>query len=200
MTDIAAAGATPVVGGATPPQTPAQPAATTPQAPGSATDYPDGMGDPGKRALDAMKAERDAARREAADARRKADELENAGKSEHERAVAEAKKAGELEASSKYGSLVRRSEVKAALLSAGVDPTLIEIASRADQFASLKVSDSGEVDGLDAAVDAFRKATPSLFARQQPRSTGDAGLGPRGSSSASSPDMNTLIRRAAGRA
>jgi hypothetical protein len=197
MVETASAGATPVAGGATPLQTPS-PATATPETTDSATEFPEGLGDPGKQALTRMKQERDAARREAADAKKRADELETAGKSEHERAVADAKKEGATEATGKYVAMVRASSVKAALLTAGVDPSLVELAARADQFASLKVTDEGDVEGLEQAVDAFKRSTPNLFAKPKPPT--DAGLGPRGTAAAGGVDMNTHIRRAAGRA
>ena len=200
MPETADAPATGAVAGATPAQTtpvsPAADAKTDPATP--ATGEPDGLGDAGKRAIDAMKAERDAARREAAEAKRRADELEDANKTEHEKEVAEAKKAGAAEVLDRVHGQVRRSEVRAALLAAGVQPGLVDLASRADQFASLKVTDDG-VEGLDGAVEAFRKATPELFAK--PKATpGDAGLGPRGTPAAGGTDLNTFIRREAGRA
>jgi hypothetical protein len=42
----------------------------------------------------------------------------------------------------------------------------VSLAARADEFGALKVTDDGEVDGLDDAVGAFKKAHPDLFARQ----------------------------------
>jgi hypothetical protein len=64
----------------------------------------------------------------------------------------------------------------------------------------LKVTDDGEVTGLDAAVDAFKRARPDLFAARSAPRPGDAGLGPRGTPAAGGIDMNTAIRRMAGRA
>lgn len=199
MTETAAAPATGAEAGATPAQTtPVSPAADAPKTTAPATGEPDGLGDAGKRAIDAMKAERDTARREAAEAKRQLAELADAGKSEHERAIAEAKKAGAAEVLERVHGQVRRSEVRAALLAAGVNASLIDLASRADQFASLKVTEEGTVEGLDGAVEAFRKATPELFVKPKPAS-GDAGLGPRGTPAVGGPDMNTIIRQASGR-
>jgi hypothetical protein len=202
MTDNASAGATPAAGGATPPQTPAQPAPATPAAATtSATGDDDGLGDAGKRALRAERDRASAAERERDDLKRRFEELENSSKSEHEKALAQAKRDGATEVAERYQAAIRRSEVRAALTAAGVPATLIDLASRADGFAALKVSDQGEVQGLDEALEAFRKATPDLFAKAPatPPRPADFGGGPRGTPATGGRDMNTLIRSAAGR-
>jgi hypothetical protein len=201
MTDNASAGATPAAGGATPPQTPAQPAAATPPAASSsATGDDQQLGDAGKRALE----EERRARREAED-RAKAfqkdlDELKAQGLSESEKAVADAKKAGAAEVTERFHGQIRRAETRSALTSAGINASVLDLATKADEFAALKVTDDGEVTGLDAAVDAFKRARPDLFAARSAPRPGDAGLGPRGTPAAGGIDMNTAIRRMAGRA
>lgn len=198
MTDTAPAGATPVAGTATVSQTPAQPAAAAPATSGEpATGYPDGLGDAGKRALDDMKAAKKTAEAEAKAARDELEKLRSATATDAEKALAQARKEGATEVLAKAQTQIRRSEVRAALSAAGLTGSMVDLASRADEFASLKVSDDGEVEGLNTAVDAFKKAQPDLFKTRQP---GDAGLGPRGTPAAGGTDMNTLIRRAAGRA
>ncbi len=201
MTDSQPAGATPVVPGAMPGQTPAQPAAAAPATPSqSATDYPDGMGDAGKRALDAMKAERDAALKAQKNADKALADLQAATASDADKALAQARKDGAAEVLVKAQDQIRRSEVKAALAAAGLQAGLIPLAARADEFASLKVNDDGDVEGLGAAVDAFKKAQPDLFkpAAGAGRPAGDAGLGPRGRPSAGGTDLNSWIREQAG--
>lgn len=200
MTDNASAGATPVVGGATPPQTPAQPApGSTTAAPASATGDDDALGDAGKRAL---KAERDravTAEKSRDELAKRLEDLENASRSDHERALLQAKKEGASEVATRYEAALRRSEVRAALSAAGVSAGVLDLATRADEFTSLKVNDEGAVVGLDGAVEAFRKAMPDLFTTRSPRGT-DFGGGPRGAPATGGMDMNTMIRRAAGRA
>lgn len=202
MADNASAGATPAAGGATLPQTPAQPAAATPVAATTPATGDDdaALGDAGKRAI---KSERDraaAAERERDDLKRRLEELENASKSEHERALSVAKREGAAEVAERYQVAIRRSEVKAALTAAGVPASLVDLAARADAFGALKVNEEGVVQGLDEAVKAFKDATPDLFAAKAPTRTADFGGGPRGTPAAGSQDINTLIRRAAGRA
>lgn len=203
MADTTPAGAMPVVGGATPPQTPAQPATvTTPAANGApATGDDELLGEAGRRALQAERIRASAAERERDDFRRRFEELENSSKSDHEKAIAQAKKEGAAEVLGRIQGQVRRSEVKAALSSAGLSGSMLDLASRADEFVDLKVSDDGTVDGLAAAVEAFKKATPELF-KVQPTGnrTPDFGGGPRGTPAGAGVDMNSLIRRAAGRA
>lgn len=204
MAETPVAGATPVVGGATPPQTPVQPAAAAPGASGEpATGYPDGLGDAGKRALDDMKAAKKAAEAQAKTALEELEKLRAATATDAEKAIAQARKEGATEVLGKAQAQIRRSEVRAALSAAGLSGTLVDLASRADEFASLKVSDDGEVEGLNSAVDAFKKAQPDLFrtTTAAPRpGGGDSGLGPRGTPPGAGMDMNSIIRRAAGRA
>lgn len=203
MTETAAAGATPVVGGATPPQSqPATPAATTAapaSTPATSDDYPEGLGDAGKRALDRMKAERDAATASAKAAERERDELKAAGLTDSERAIADAKKAGAAEVTERFHGQIRRAEVRSALTAAGINPQVLDLAAKADEFAALKVTDDGDVTGLEAAVDGFRKSHVDLFAAKGARPAGDAGLGPRGAPATAGQDMNSMIRKAAGR-
>jgi hypothetical protein len=196
------AGATPVAAGATPAQTPAQPAAGNPAPTTPATgDDTDGLGDAGTRALRAEREARAAASRERDDFKRQLEELQNATRSDSEKALAQAKKDGVTEAVAKLHPVIRRSAVRAALSSAGVASEMLDLAVRADQFASLKVSDDGDVEGLDGAVADFKKAMPALFKPGAPTNGAapDFGGGPRGTPAGAGADMNSLIRRAAGR-
>ena len=198
------AGAMPVAGGATPSQTPANPAApTAPAAPATpATGDPDDLGEGGKRALKAERDARSAAERERDELKTRLDELENSSKTEHEKAIAQAKKDGATEVLSKVQAQVRRSEVRAALSAAGVSGAMLDLAAKADEFAALKVTDEGVVQGLDQAIADLKKALPDLF-KAQPAGGGkapDFGGGPRGTPAGAGTDLNTFIRRAAGRA
>jgi len=203
MTEPQSAGATPVAGGATPPQTPATPAApasggtTTP-----ATGDPDGLGDAGKRAIQQERDAAAAAKRERDEFKRQLEELQNASKTDQEKALVAAKNEGKAEVLGKYEAAVRRSEVRAALSAAGIASSVLDLAVRADEFAGLKVTDDGDVDGLQAAVDAFKKAKPDLFGKAGAGNGAapDFGGGPRGTAAGAGTDVNSLIRRAAGRA
>lgn len=173
------AGATPVAGGATPPQsepvtTPA--AVVQPQTPSApATGTEGDLGDAGKRAI---KAERDRAKA-AEDARdalqTRIDELENANRSDQEKAVADARKEAETAERTKWTDTIRSLRVEGALRDAGcTDPA---IASKGSEFGRLKVADNGDVEGLSEAVDAFKAAHPTLFPAGRPQ--GDFGGGAR---------------------
>lgn len=181
MSEDVPAGATPVVPGATPGQTP--PASSADPAPATGLeDDQDGaaaLSDPGKQALDRMKAARKAAEDRAKTAEAELEKLRTATLSETERAIAEAKAAGASEATAKADARVRRAEIRTALTAAGVNPKLLDIVAKADEFGELTVTDDGGVEGLKDAVSAFKKANPDLFGVA---ATPGADLGATGSS------------------
>jgi hypothetical protein len=177
MVDDATVGATPAVDGATPSQTtPVSPAAA-PAAAEPATGDEAALGDPGKKALDAMKRERDDAVKASKALEKRLLDIEGASKSETEKAIDAAKKAGEAEATSRWQAQIRRSEVRAALIGAGIGTGVLDLAVKADEFADLAVSEAGDVDGLTEAVEAFRKARPSLFGQTNRSGSFDTGSG-----------------------
>lgn len=149
--------------------------ATDSAATGSATDDAAALGDPGKRALDAMKAERDAAKRQAKVEKDRADALETASKTETQQAIDAAKKEGNLEATTKLAGSIRRAEVKAALTAAGINGAVLDLAVRAPEFDGLEVDDDGEVEGLEAAVTAFKNSRKDLFTKAATPGTADGG-------------------------
>jgi len=176
MADTPPAGATPVVPGATPGQTPPPPSGT-PAAPPPATDDAAALGDAGKRALDAMKAERDAATRAAKAAEKELEALKLAGATDAEKAIAKAKADGAAEVTSRFHEQIRRSEVKVALTALGINPTELDLASRAAEFADLEVDDGGTVKDLDKRAAAFKTAHPGLFGARRPSGSADQGAG-----------------------
>lgn len=182
------AGATPVVEGATPSQTsPATPPATgqsTETQEPTATEGTEQLGDAGKRALDRMKAERDEAVKAHRTLQARVDELENASKSEAEKAIGAARKEGEQAATSKWSGVIRGVRVEQALAKAGaIDPS---VAAQAREFAQLGVADDGSVTDLDKTVEAFKAAHPALFG-QAPKASGDFGGGSRSGGSTNKP-------------
>lgn len=196
------AGATPVVTGATPAQTPATPAAPTTGTPAEpATGYPDDLGDAGKKALDAERKRAEVAEKALKAASDELEKVRTANQSDHERAIDQAKKDGATEVLAKAQAQVRRSEVRAALLAAGIGANVLDLAAKADAFTELKVTDDGDVAGLDQAVADFKKSMPDLFKPAAPNGGRpvDFGGGPRGTPPGAGRDMNTLIRSAAGR-
>lgn len=175
------AGATPAVGGATPPQTPpAQPAAASPVPPTSPTPPATGDGDEplGPTGMRALEQER-IARRDAADRASKLEkelnDLKAKSLTDTERAIVEAKSAGATEVTERFHAQIRRSEVKSALVSAGINQSVLDLAVKADAFAALKVSDAGEVEGLDEAVKAFKKGRADLFGKLASDGSSDGG-------------------------
>ena len=174
MPDTQSAGATPAADGATPSQKPAQPATGTQpeqtQQPAMGAD--DQLGDAGKRAIAEERAAKKAAEKERDQLRSRIDELENATRSDTEKAVAQARKEGAAEVEQRYQARIRSSEVKVALAAAGMadpDPVL-----GASEFAALKVTDAG-VEGLTEAVEEFKTAHPSLFTPSRPMGSADGG-------------------------
>lgn len=149
--------------------------ATDSTATGSATDDAAALGEPGKRALDAMKLERDTARRDAKAHKDRADALEASTKSDTDKAIDAAKKEGNLEATTKLAASIRRAEVKAALTAAGINGAVLDLAVRAPEFDGLKVDDDGEVEGLEAAVKAFKDTRKDLFGKPATPGTADGG-------------------------
>lgn len=122
-----------------------------------------------------MKSERDADRAARKVAEQALADLKAAGLSESEKAIAKAKQDGAAEVTTRWSAQVRRSEVKAALTSEGINPNLLDLAILADAFSELKVTDDGEVEGLADAVKSFRAAKPDLFTRPPVSGTADGG-------------------------
>jgi hypothetical protein len=189
------AGATPAVAGATPAQTtPVSPAAGA--APADATTTP-ATGDAalGDGAKSAIEKERHA-RREADD-RAKAlqtelDALKAAGQSDTEKAITQAKKDGGAEVLARVQAQIRRSEVKAALIGNGINASVLDLAVNAPEFAALKVSDDGEVDGLEAAVAKFKTGRADLFTK--PVQPGSSDGGTRGATRLTKAEVDRITK------
>ncbi len=181
-----ATGATPSTG-ATPGQagaaganagaTPAAAAGTKPAtADDSATDDST-LGDSGKAVLrDARRAAKEAEDRAKA-AETELQQLREAGQSDADKALTQARREAASERDTHWKSRIRAAEVRGALRGAGiVDDEAIEMALGHRSLRDLKVdSDTGAVDGLPEAVEAFRKSAPWAF--RQTAGAGDAGSG-----------------------
>lgn len=176
----ASAGATPAAADATSTQTtPVSPATdSTAAPPPPATGDPDALGDAGKRALENERTARKAAETAAKTANDELEKLRSANQTDSEKALAAARKEGSTEAAAKYANQIRRSEVKAALTAAGINGALLDLAVKADEFESLKVSDDGEVQGIAEALTAFKARLPDAFTK--PVTPGSADGGTRG--------------------
>lgn len=176
MTDNdTSADATSAAADATSAQSQATAAAGTDATGTSSTDYPDGTGDAGKRAIDRMKADLAAERTARKAAEKRAEELDTASKTETQQAIDKAKKDGNAEATAKYQASIRRAEVKAALTAAGINGSVLDLAIRASEFEGLTVGDDGEVEGLEAAVKAFKTSRADLFTKPVTPGTADGG-------------------------
>lgn len=195
-----AAGATPAAPDATSgsgAQAPAAPANGT-QAPAPAADgddLPAGLGDAGKRAIQAERDARREAERLRLEAERERDELRTKHQTAEEKALEAARKEGATGERVRTDAIVRRAEVKAALGAAGLMPSVLDMAIHAEDFAALKVSDDGQVQGLEAAVAKFKANRADLF---RSGGTTDFGQGPR-PPAATGQNMDDIIRRQAGR-
>ena len=163
MTEHESAGATPVEPGATPGQTPPESPAAEP-----ATGAEAALGDPGKRALDAARAERRTAEDRAKRAEAELERLRASQLTDHERAIETARREASAETERKWSARLRSAEVRGALQAAGATPDAIDLAVLDPSFAELEVDDEGRIGWLDAAIAAFRKARPSLFATARP--------------------------------
>ncbi|HET8587133.1 MAG TPA: hypothetical protein VFM74_04585 [Candidatus Limnocylindria bacterium] len=184
------AGATPVVEGATPSQTPPATPAAAPQPEPQlqpATGSDDGLGEAGKKALSDERAAKKAAERERDALKQRVEELENATKSDADKAVAAARKEGETAATDKWSGFIRAARVESALSGAGAIDAAV--AAQAREFAALKVNgDTGDVEGLSEAVEAFKQAHPTLFGAATSKTpTGDFGGGNRSTNTQNRP-------------
>lgn len=147
-------------------------------------DADDSLGDAGKQALNRMKNERSQARRELTQARARIAELERAGQSESERALADAETRGRQAALQEVGTRLARSQfdVLAARRNADFDTESVVEWIDMGKF----MDETGEIDNgaLQAAVDRLVPEVP----KGPPSQDG----GPR--TTALTTDMNSIIR------
>jgi len=172
----ASAGATPAAAGATPAQTTPVSPAPDPVTPTSATGD-DALGEPGKAALTAERASVKAEKARADKAEKALTDLQNASASDAEKSLKAAKAEGAAEVTDRLHSMIRRSEVKAALAGSGINPSVLDLALGAPEFAALKVGDDGSVEGLDQAVAQFKGSRGDLFKPAPAGGTADLGTG-----------------------
>lgn len=178
--------------GATPPAGTTAPAAAT----SSATDDESALGDAGKRILAEARRQAKAAEERAKAAEAERDTLRTATQTETEKAIEAARKDAEKATTERFEARIRRSEVRTALTAVGITASELDLASAAQEFAGLKVTEAG-VDGLAEAVASFKTAHPALFAKPA-AAIGDVGGGVRGSSQGKSLDAQIAEAEAAG--
>lgn len=161
------AGATPTQPAATT-QTP-QPASATPAASTTQPTQPatgeESLGESGKKILaEARRLAKEAEdRAKAAETER--DQLKASTQSDAEKALEAARKEAATGVKTEYEGRIRRAEVRRALTAAGIAESELDLASSAPEFAKLKVTDSGDVEGIGDVVKAFQTAHPNLFAK-----------------------------------
>lgn len=141
-------------------------------------------------AAELARARKDAAkyRQQARAAERERDDLKVASQSEQERAVAQARREGELAALEKANARLVRAEVTAAAAGKMADPSDALGMLDLDEFAV----DDGDVDrkAIAKAIDDLVKAKPYLAAGPRPNGSFDGGA----RATAEKSDMNALIR------
>lgn len=172
---------TTTTGGATPP-------ASTPAKPPATGDEP--LGEGGKAALQKERDAREKAERRATEVETELQQLKAATQSDSDKALEKARKEGEGTATEKWQGLVRRARVAGALEAAGVGNAKLRetIAGGAD-FATLKVSDSGEVEGLEDAITKAKADFPEAFGKVAGTPAERAGTVTRGSESPTPPPI-----------
>lgn len=161
--NVSSAGATPDPTNAGSPPAPATPP-VTPPATGD-----DQLGDAGRRAIEAERAAARAADERARAAESELQKLREAGQSDAEKALTQARREAQAEERTKWQAHIRSAEVRSALRASGMtnDKTLA-LAVQAPELAKLKVTDEGSVEQLSEAIAAFKKDYPELFAAAAP--------------------------------
>lgn len=154
------------------------------------------LGAEGEKALAAFKERAREAERDARNAKAELEKLRIESMGEAEKAVAQARLEGRAEALQTANARLLSAEVKAAAAGKLANPSL---APRLLDLTQFTLSDDGDVDtdAINKAIDRLLKSDPYLAAGAT--TPGSFDPGPRGGGSAG-PDMNSQIRRAAGRA
>ena len=162
------------------------PAATEPAA-APVADEP--LGEPGKRALDAERAAHKEAKRQLREMETQLEEARLAQMSEQEKAVAEARKAGESDATARVQTRLFAAETKVAAAGKLADPSLLadpDVAVKLLGLAQIPVTPDGEIDSeaISQAIDQMLKVRPYLASTgaTPPPPTGAADGGPQGGS------------------
>jgi hypothetical protein len=168
----------------TPPADP-EPEAPPPE-PDPAADTDEPLGEGGKRALTAERTARKAAEDREKALQAQLEELQQAQMSEQEKAVAEARRAGETEATAKVQRRIFTAEAKVAASGKVQDPTLFadpDVALKLLGFNEVPVDAAGDIDSeaISKAIDKLTQDRPYLAANGAKPSPGSADGGPRGS-------------------
>lgn len=149
------------------------------------------LGDAGKKALESERNARKAAEKEAKELRDKFEGLQRSQMSDQEKAIADAREAGKLEGLAAGASLIAQAEFRAAAAGRLTDDQVTKLIPGLDVKAFL--ADDGTVDSKK-----IRDFVDGIAPARGQRNSVDLGQGARGSAPSGS-DMNSVIRRSAGR-
>lgn len=140
----------------------------------------DQLGDAGKEALRREREARASEKKRADELQKELDDMKAASQTDQEKALSESRKEAVKETTTLFEAKIRRTEVRSALRAAGItNDKALDLAAGAAAFAELKVEDDGSVEGLDKAIEAFKKDTPELFAKAKANG-GDVTRGAQG--------------------
>lgn len=174
----AAAGATPAATAGKDPAPAAQPAT------GEAA-----LGDAGKAALDNEREARRAAETRATTAEQELAALREGSQSEQERALNTAKREAAKERDTFWEVKFRDVVAEGALRGAGIrSEKMLRLALLAPAFVNLKVDDTGQVQGVPEAIEAFKKDYPEAFGESPQPGPGGSWGGSEGGGSKGEPD------------
>ena len=172
----------------------------TPEPPAPEADEP--LGEPGKRALDAERAAHKEAKRQLREMETQLEEARLAQMSEQEKAVAEARKAGELDATSKVQTRLFAAETKVAAAGKLADPSLLadpDVALKLLGLDQIPVTPDGDIDSeaISQAIDTLVEGRPFLgLSGATPKPPpGSADGGPQGGTHKPD-DLDTQIAKA----
>ena len=188
MPDDQPAGATPEGEGATP---------ATPETQGQQPNGTDPLGAPGLAALQREREAREATQRELDKLQKRVKAYEDKDKTDSEKnaeRIAELEREVETHRKAARTATLQVATASAARKAGFRDPDLAYRLISSD----VEFTDSGEPRNIDKLLGDLSKAHPYLLSGQS--GGGDAGLGPRGAPAGANDDINSMIRRAAGRA
>lgn len=142
------------------------------------------LGEPGKAALDRERDARQAAEDRAKAAETQLEEMRAGTQTEHERELATAKREAAKERDTHWEARFREVVAEGALRGAGIASEKdLRLALLAPSFANLKVDENGVVQGVEDAIEAFKKDHPAMFGKAAEPTPGGSWGGAEGGTS-----------------
>ena len=161
----------------------------------------DALGDAGKAVLRQARSEAKEAKERADALQKQINDLQAGSETEHEKAIAAARREAAAERDAHWTTRLREAEVRGALRGAGLanDKTLA-LAVGAPEFHNLKVDpNTGAVEGIAEAIESFKKDYPEVFPKapeepteQPPKPPQNAWDGAQGTAGSQPPKAKTL--------